>query len=122
MGGSWWVDDEAVPLVRPYALVRGRTHARKGAFDLVSYVVAVMEHLDTWLETEPEHTRLLSLCRQPLSVSELTARSGLPIGVVRVLLGDLLVMGAIRVREPFPDGERPSLSLIRMVLAGLQAL
>ncbi|WP_338017474.1 DUF742 domain-containing protein [Streptomyces adustus] len=43
----------------------------------------------------------------------------LPTGVVRVLLGDLLDMGAIKVRERV---ERPSVQLIREVLTGLRAL
>ncbi|MER5601559.1 DUF742 domain-containing protein [Streptomyces sp. NPDC002265] len=117
MNDSDWVDDG--PLVRPYALVRGRTRARHDVFDLVAFVVALVDTLHGWIHIEPEHTRLLILCRRPVSVSELSAGANLPIGVVRVLLGDLLDMGAIRVREP---SERPSPQLIREVLTGLRAL
>ncbi|WP_327425605.1 DUF742 domain-containing protein (plasmid) [Streptomyces sp. NBC_01527] len=114
---SEWVDDG--PLVRPYALVRGRTRARQDVFDLVAFVVALVDTLHGWMQIEPEHTQLLGLCRYPTSVSELSAGANLPIGVVRVLLGDLLDMGAIRVREPV---ERPSAQLIRDVLTGLRDL
>ncbi|WP_329295780.1 DUF742 domain-containing protein [Streptomyces sp. NBC_01455] len=117
MTDSDWMDDG--PLVRPYALVRGRTRARQDVFDLVAFVVAMVETLNGWIYTEPEHAILLGLCRQPISVSELSASTNLPIGVVRVLLGDLLDMGAIRVREPM---ERPNAQLIREVLVGLRAL
>ncbi|MGI5255469.1 DUF742 domain-containing protein [Actinacidiphila glaucinigra] len=117
MTDSEWLDDG--PLVRPYALVRGRTRVRNDVFDLVAFVVALVDTLHGWMHVEPEHTRLLTLCRSPVSVSELSAGVNLPIGVVRVLLGDLLDMGAIKVREPV---ERPSVQLIREVLTGLRAL
>ncbi|MFC5201777.1 DUF742 domain-containing protein [Streptomyces kaempferi] len=117
MTDNEWVDDG--PLVRPYALVRGRTRARQDVFDLVAFVVAMVDTLHGWVRTEPEHATLLALCRLPISVSELSAGANLPIGVVRVLLGDLLDMGAIRVREPV---ERPTAQLIKEVLVGLQAL
>ncbi|MEU3795544.1 DUF742 domain-containing protein [Streptomyces fructofermentans] len=117
MTNKEWVDDG--PLVRPYALVKGRTRARQDVFDLVAFVVALADTLHGWMNIEPEHSRLLYLCRRPVSVSELSAGANLPIGVVRVLLGDLLDMGAIRVREPM---ERPNAQLIREVLTGLRAL
>ncbi|WP_308188994.1 DUF742 domain-containing protein [Streptacidiphilus sp. ASG 303] len=117
-----WVDEEAGPLVRPYAMVRGRTRSRQEVFDLVAFVVAAVDTLYGWVNVEPEHSALLSLCRRPLSVGELSARTDLPVGVVRVLLGDLLDMGAIRLREPAYAGGRPSLDLIREVLDGLRAL
>lgn len=35
-----WIDEEAGPVVRPYAVTGGRTSTSSGAFDLLSMVVA----------------------------------------------------------------------------------
>jgi hypothetical protein len=122
-----WVDEAAGPVVRPYAMVRGRTRARQDVFDLVAFVVATVDSLDGWQdgwqEREPEHQAILALCRRPRSVAEVAASLSLPVGVVRVLLGDLLELEAIRVREPVAAATgRPSLRVIREVLDGLRAL
>ncbi|WP_327122250.1 DUF742 domain-containing protein [Streptomyces sp. NBC_01341] len=117
-----WVDDAAGPVVRPYAMVRGRTRAQHHVLDLVAFVVTVVDRVRGWLEMEPEHAAILALCRRPLSVTEVAASLDLPVGVIRVLLGDLLDMKAIRIREPAHPHERPSPDLIREVLDGLRAL
>jgi hypothetical protein len=117
-----WSNGEAVALVRPYTLVRGRTLAHRGTFDLVTYVVAVVQSLHAWDGVEPEHGRLLTLCQHPQSVSELTARMRLPLGVVRILLGDLLDMDAIQISRPLHADGRPDIPVIQEVLDGLRAL
>lgn len=117
-----WSSGEAVALVRPYTLVRGRTFVHHGTFDLVTYVVAVVQSLYAWDGVEPEHGRLLNLCQLPRSVSELTARMCLPLGVVRVLLGDLLDMDVIRISRPLHADGRPDIPVIQEVLEGLRAL
>src|SRR5258707_518212 len=48
----------------------------------------------------PEHKSLLSLCRSPVTVADLASEIDLPLGVVRVLLGDLREGGLISVVGP----------------------
>jgi Protein of unknown function (DUF742) len=71
-----------------------------------------------------EHVSLLDLCRMsgPLSVAELAADADLPLGVVRVLLGDLLDAGRIRLTRPTPPAELPDVALLSHVIAGLKSL
>jgi hypothetical protein len=68
-----------------------------------------------------EHRRLLSRCRQPITVVDLAVDGNLPLGVVRVLLSDLATWGAVRVVQS-PRGRVTNEKLLRDVLAGLQAL
>ncbi|MGR6997352.1 DUF742 domain-containing protein [Yinghuangia aomiensis] len=57
---------------------------------------------------EPEHTGILRLCTgRPLSVAEIAAKLDLPPTVVKVLLGDLLDLGAIHTRAPIALAEAP---------------
>src|SRR5258707_885070 len=69
----------------------------------------------------PEHRRLLSLCRRPTPIVDLTSEIDLPLGVVRVLLGDLISEGLVGVlstqKQPATDQR-----LLRMVLDGLESL
>jgi hypothetical protein len=72
-------------------------------FDLVDMVVRSARPADT-TSFSTERARILDLCRIPVSVAELTAVIGLPLGVVRVLLDDLLYENLIEVRESAPRG------------------
>ena len=120
--GDRWFDREAGPVVRPYALTSGRTLPSGGAsFGLIDVVVATSERQPQFLRLGPEHRRILSLCRRPTPIVDLTSEIDLPLGVVRVLLGDLTSEGMVRVlstqKQPVTD-ER----LLRMVLDGLESL
>ena len=120
--GDRWFDREAGPVVRPYAVTSGRTLPSGGAsFGLIVVVVATCQRQPQFLRLGPEHRRILSLCRRPTPVVDLTSEIDLPLGVVRVLLGDLTSEGMVRVlatqKQPMTD-ER----LLRMVLDGLESL
>ena len=120
--GDRWLDREAGPVVRPYALTQGRTLPSGGAsFGLIDVVVATSERPSEHFRPGPEHRRILSVCRRPTPVVDLTSEIDLPLGVVRVLLGDLASEGMLRVlstqKQPVTD-ER----LLRMVLDGLESL
>lgn len=115
-----WYDGDAGPVVRPYAMTRGRTHPVRGRFDLITIVVAREVVPTTALS--PEQKGILSLCRRPLSVAEIAAYLDLPAGTVRVLLGDLLAAGLIETREPAATTSAPPEHVLQAVLAGLRAL
>jgi hypothetical protein len=117
-----WFDDAAGPVVRPYAVTRGRTRSPGQQPDLVAVVVgAAPSRMDRrWLE--PEHLRVLSRCRQPITVVDLAADLDLPLGVVRVLIGDLTDKGLARVSTPAPSEFARDEAVLRMVLDELHTL
>src|SRR5689334_7452860 len=84
-----WLDEEAGPVVRPYAMTSGRTRPSNGEFDLISLIVATRPAAPGDLNLGPEHAAIIRMCQQPLSVAEIAAHLNLPVGIVRVLLGDL---------------------------------
>jgi hypothetical protein len=117
-----WFDQEAGPVVRPYAVTKGRTLPSGGAlFGLIDIVVRTGERPPEEFRQGPEHRRMLSLCRRPIPVVDLTSELDLPLGVVRVLLGDLTDARMVRIipaqQEPEPDQR-----LLRMMLDGLESL
>lgn len=95
-----WVDDHAGPVVRPYAITRGRTRHTRGEFDIISLVTAVKSPTSLDLGLGPEHTSIIRLCDRPQSVAELSAYLELPLGTIRVMLGDLLERGLVQIQEP----------------------
>jgi DNA-binding transcriptional ArsR family regulator len=120
-GDERWLDRDAGPVVRPYALTRGRTRSRGPDLGLIDLVVAVGSAQVEPRRLGPEHKSLLALCRSPVTVADLASETDLPLGVVRVLLGDLREAGLVSVvgssGEPTPEE-----SVMRSVLDGLRAL
>jgi hypothetical protein len=118
--GERWFDQEAGPVVRPYAVTKGRTESAT-AFGLIDVVMATGERPPEQFRPGPEHRRILGVCRRPVPVVDLTSEIDLPLGVVRVLLGDLAEEGMLRIvsaqRQPVSDHR-----LLRMVLDGLESL
>ncbi|TQM70721.1 uncharacterized protein DUF742 [Actinomadura hallensis] len=119
-----WLDREAGPLVRPYAMTRGRTRPEGGDFELITVVTATGVPAGERLRYSPDHARVLRACARPVAVVDLSADLGLPIGVVRVLLGDLRDEGLISVVDAVEpaQGRRPPKGVLREVLNGLRAL
>ena len=74
-----WLDDEAGPVVRPYALTRGRTRPSGENLDMIAMVIAVRGAWPDPADLEPEHFALLRLCAVPASVADLAADLDLPL-------------------------------------------
>ena len=70
----------------------------------------------------PEHRRVLGLCGQQVTVADLAADTALPLGVVRVLIGDLTLQGAITVVRQRPADQRSDNDVLQEILNGLRAL
>jgi Protein of unknown function (DUF742) len=118
---TMWIDEEAGPVVRHYAMTAGRTRPTRGEFDLITLIVAARS-VDDEARLQPEHAIILQLCQNPVSVAELATELDLPVGTVRVLLGDLLDQGFIRTRFPVSAEQVPSERVFKAVLDGLRSL
>jgi Protein of unknown function (DUF742) len=110
-------------LVRPYTLTAGRTASR---VDLP--LEAPIGTLDSakaprWPGNDVRG-QILTLCAAHPSVAEIAAKLTLPLGVARVLIGDLVTQGYLQVHTTLGDSatidERRE--LIGRTLRGLRAL
>lgn len=121
-----WFYYEACPVVRPYAMTRGRTSAAtRHRLDLIALVVLDPAADDPGRDQtlSPEHVEIVERCaEQPQSIAELAAALDLPVGVVRVLVGDLVDDELVHVTRPVPPAELPDVSILREVINGLRAL
>jgi hypothetical protein len=117
-----WLDEEAGPVVRPYALTRGRTRPVGETLDLIALVTAVRGIEFDRASLDPEHLALLTMCRLPAGVADLAADLDLPLGVIQVLLADLRARGLINVHHPTPPAQLPDPQILREVADGLRRL
>lgn len=110
-------------LVRPYTLTAGRTDS------------AVVIPLEAPLEVLPSgrahrwrsndvRAEIIARCASRPSVAEIAALLNLPLGVARVLVGDLVTAGHVRVMPTLTDRSTTDerRELIGRTLRGLRAL
>ncbi len=112
-------DSPAPRLVRSYTLTAGRTRA---AVDLP--LEATLRRLGNDSEGgATPRQRILRVC-DTKSVAEVSALVSMPIGVVRVLLGDLVTEGRVLVQATLNDTSSSDerRELIERTLSGLRAL
>ncbi|MGQ0840138.1 DUF742 domain-containing protein [Actinokineospora sp.] len=109
-------------IVRPYAWTRGRT---RSTFELrLETMVSTSDRAaDLTMFAESEHRAIGALCREPRSVAEVATLLGAPLGVAKVLLGDMAQLGLVTVHKTATGGaNRAHLVLMERVLSGLRRL
>jgi hypothetical protein len=110
-------------LVRPYTLTAGRTTSR---VDLpLEAPIRTLEFgpAPRWPGNDVR-AKILGLGVDSPSVAEIAARLSLPLGVARVLIGDLVMQGYVRVQTTLGESATPDerRELIGRTLRGLRAL
>ena len=114
-----WLDKEAGPVVRPYAVISGRTRPTGTDLDLIALVTAIRARS---ADLGPEHYSILRLCRLPASVADLASDLDLPVGVIRVLIADLRDLELVTVHNPAPPARLLDPRILREVVDGLRRL
>ncbi|MBN9103008.1 MULTISPECIES: DUF742 domain-containing protein [unclassified Pseudonocardia] len=108
--------------VRPYTWTRGRT--KSGLELAIETLVSTSQRgRDQMGMLQVEHRAVAELCEQTRSVAEVAALMSLPLGVARVLLGDMAGLGVVTVHQTASSaGNAPDLALMERVLSGLRRL
>jgi Protein of unknown function (DUF742) len=115
-------DTGSAAAVRPYTWTRGRT---KSGFDLaIETLVSTSARGRAQVASmQVEHRAVAELCEQTRSVAEIAALLSVPLGVARVLLGDMAGLGVVTVHQTASSaGSAPDLALMERVLSGLRRL
>jgi Protein of unknown function (DUF742) len=115
-----WVDDDAGPVVRPYALTGGLTRPSGQRLDLLDMACAVRQVGQNPM-LSPEQTEVLERCMMPAPLVELAAYLNLPTGVIRILVADLRDRGLITIVRSKPVG-LSDLKILQEVVDGLRRL
>jgi len=119
-----WVEvDRSRSIVRPYAWTGGRTET---AYDLpiealISTNRVILQRLGPRMTVD--HRSLTELCLMTRSVAEVAALLSMPLGVARIVLGDMASAGMVIVHQAdTSSGYEPDLVMMERVLIGLRNL
>lgn len=111
--------EQNASFVRAYAWTGGRTRSSY-RLEIETLVSTSTRALDMLWDLSTEHQEVAELCRQSKSVAEVAALMRLPLGVIRVLLGDMATLGLLLVHES--TSANPDMELLERVLHGLTKL
>ena len=107
--------------VRPYAMTGGRTRPTHDALEIET-LVSTTSSVDLTPKLTVEQRAIAVLCHHLLSIAEISAKLHLPLGVVRVLVGDMADEHLVMVHRPAHAGDHPDLVLLERVLYGLHSI
>jgi hypothetical protein len=102
--------------IRPFLLTGGRTWTHEQALRIESLIRSAPGAVPGDLRFEAR--LIVDLSKRPTSIAELAVAMRLPIGVIRVLVGDLLDSGAVTVVQV----EEISLGLLERIRDRVRAL
>jgi hypothetical protein len=114
--------EEPGRLVRPYYMTGGRTRPAHDDLEWETLVATTALGATSPKVGGVERRAIVSLCRDLLSIAEVSAHLDLPLGVARVLIGDMAEQGFLILHRPTTVGDRPDLALLQRVLYGLHQL
>jgi hypothetical protein len=112
---------DAGRVVPVYAVTGGRTRSAAADLPMESLVTTIEQA--HWAGLEAEYRMILEMADHPVSLVEIGAALGVPVGVARVLVSDLAGANYLAVHVPAPtesDG-RPRAAVLERLLEGLRA-
>ncbi|GAA2612904.1 DUF742 domain-containing protein [Paractinoplanes durhamensis] len=81
------------PVVRPFMITNGRTQPMHDGLRIETQLRATPAALSAPLRFEAR--RIVELCQAPKSIADLAVALSAPLGVVRVIVGDLITEGYV---------------------------
>jgi hypothetical protein len=108
-------------VVPAYALTRGRTRSEGQELPLETMATVTALGRERQPSMQVERRAILDQCLRPTSVVEVAAHLRVPVGVARVLVGDLASGGYLAVHLPPQADDRPDPAILERLLEGLRA-
>ena len=108
-------------VVPTYALTRGRTRSEGQELPLETMATVTALGRERQPSMQVERRAILDQCLRPTSVVEVAAHLHVPVGVARVLVGDLASGGYLAVHLPPQADDRPDPAILERLLEGLRA-
>ncbi|MFQ5558363.1 MAG: DUF742 domain-containing protein [Acidimicrobiales bacterium] len=102
--------------VRPYLLTGGRTRPPEGAVVPVEAMVLSVGRDGT--DLAPELRSIVDRCETPKALAEVAALESIPLGVARVLVGDLIADGRLGLCEVADNSDESIIRRLHHALSG----
>ena len=116
-------NDPRGALVRPYAVTRGRTEPVQ-AIAIEAVLVTSPHGVQETRYIERDRRTIAMLCSErPQSLAEIAAYLGMPLGVSRVLVSDMIAAGLLVLHSADESGDiSQRIEVLDRVLVGLRRL
>ncbi|MET8468917.1 DUF742 domain-containing protein [Streptomyces sp. NPDC006422] len=112
------VTSDLVPL---FVITNGRALPPEHEYEHTAMVTSADGTAAALRTLSPEARAVMDLVADGfLSVAEVAGHTGLPVGVVRILLAQLAEADLLVVRKPVPPAEQVDMDVVSAVLTGLQ--
>jgi len=108
--------------VRQFALTNGRARSTGENLPLDTIVTLTDRGQAVARMLVGEQARIATLCRQPVSIAEISAHINVHLGIARVLVSDMVVDEIVGVSTSDFDDHGPDLVTLERLLDDLQAL
>ncbi|MBO1331980.1 DUF742 domain-containing protein [Streptomyces sp. VRA16 Mangrove soil] len=92
--------ESAEAFVRPFIITGGRALPAQADLRLETLVVAVDVPDGDGAPLAFEHRRIVTICQEPTTVAQIAEAVGVPLGVAKVLIADLVVGGRLSCSQP----------------------
>jgi hypothetical protein len=110
---------------RPYTITGGRTRPAHEGLELETLVQTATGIDEQLAGLGREQRSIAAMCREVVSVAEISARLDLLLGVTRVIVGDMERQGVVVLYRPqatVADTDLPPVELLGRVLDGLKSI
>ena len=107
----------AQDFVRPFVITGGRTRATDASLKVETMVQAVGRPRP---DLNFEKARIVDLCLEPISIAEIAAQVGVPLGVAMVIVGDLVHENCLETS--YSDPVEIELSTLTRMIERVRAL
>ena len=114
-------DDSTGRFVRPYAMTGGRTTADID-IALETQIQATLSDTERVSRYQWEKAQVLELAQRPIALIEVAARIGVPIGVARVIVSDLVSDRVMIAQKSATTNQTQYTTLLEKVLDGVRNL
>jgi Protein of unknown function (DUF742) len=108
---------------RPCTVTGGRTRSAHDDLELETLVQTATGIDERLAGLGREQRFIAALCREVVSIAEISGRLDLLLGVTRVIVGDMALQGVVglyRPRATVADADLPPVELLERVLHGLK--
>lgn len=110
--------DATAPGLRPFVITSGRVRAERADIALETQVTTRVGSVDLHaMGLSPELRSIVALCRQTVSVAEISARLGLHLGVAKILVGDLHAADIVDVHQSEKVAQHDTETIARVIRA-----
>jgi len=113
--------DSQVSPLRPFVLTSGRAEPTNETLEMEAQVETTEFGMRSYPHLAFERRDIVALCTTMMSVAEISAKLGLQIGVVRVLVADLAVAEHLVICRPSSQLNQDA-DLIERVIRGFEAI